>query len=202
MLTNSTSFKIRIILFTIGLCLPFFVFSQAKKPGSIEYLKLCNGFKQISLGTDIYMLPGNNLTFLDGEYKVDADSCVKYEYKDFDLLKMGDNLTLNLIGFRTFKNKIVNIYLFFKRADGYKVLSNFISTYGVFTERPDSYMDIYNWNSSKVTLSLRYELKLDYGVAIFTSKSVEQEIETMKEIKAMKKMEALQASFQKMSLQY
>jgi hypothetical protein len=200
---NLINNKAKGLLFMIVLLVPALVFSQPKKkPGSIEYLKLCNGFNGICLGSDINLVPNAKLAFLDGDYKLDADSCLKYQYRDMDFLKVGDNLNLNLVGFRTYKNKIVNIYLFFKRADGYKVLSNFIASYGVFTDKPNDYQDIYNWNSSTMSLSLAYELKLDYGVAIFTSKSLENEIEIMKKIRDMKQMEASQTRAPKISVQY
>jgi hypothetical protein len=160
--------------------LPVFVFSQSKKAGSIEYLKYNNGFDNIILGSDINQIPGYKLTYLDNDKKLDADSCLKYAYKDTSLLKLGNDLYLDLIGLRTYKNKIVNIYLFFKKKDGYKVLRNFLSDYGLFTDKPSDYVDIYDWRSSTVNLSLRYEIKADLGVAIFTSNHLEKEIEAMK----------------------
>jgi len=96
------------------------------------------------------------------------------------LLKLAGDLKLDLIGIRTYKNKIVNIYLFFKLSDGYKILRVLLTNYGLFTDRPYDYADIYNWDSSTINLSLRYNVKVDLGVAIFTCNRLENEIELMK----------------------
>jgi hypothetical protein len=172
-------FKLRLLIITLML-LPAFVFSQSKKPGSIEYLKYTNGYNCIILGSNIYEIPDYKLAYLDNERKFDVDSCLKFSYKDTSLLKLGDDLYLDLIGIRTFKNKIVNIYLFFKKADGYKVLRTFLSAYGLFTSKPNDYVDIYNWSSTTVDLSLQYELNSELGVAVFTCNSLEKEIAAMK----------------------
>ncbi len=160
---------------------PFFSYSQSKKPGSIEYLKFVNGFNGITLGADLRHLPGYKLIYLDGNNKLDADSCLLFEYADADLLKLDTDLNIQLIGLRTYKDKVVNIYLFFKLSDGYKMLHNFLTNYGLFTSKPSDYVDIYNWNSNKINLSLRYEVKVDLGVAIFTCNQLEDEIGTMKQ---------------------
>jgi len=159
---------------------PFVAFSQSKKPGSIEYLKYTNGFGNILLGSDLSQLPGYKLAFLDNDNKFDADSCLKFEYRDANLLKLTGDLELDLIGIRSYKNKVVNIYLFFKLSDGYKILDDLLTNYGLFTDRPYDYADIYNWNSSTVNVSLRYNVKVDLGVAIFTCNRLEHEIELNK----------------------
>jgi hypothetical protein len=175
---------IKIIVLVIALLLPSLVFCQSGKHGSVEYLKFCNGLDEIKLGSDINLIPDYKLAFLDGNDKPDADSCFKYEYRDSSLLKMGNNLNLELIAIRTYKNKIVNIYLFFKRDDAYKVLNEFSALYGVYTDKPDPYQDVYDWNSVKLNLSVRYEAKVDLGIAVFTSNSLVAEISREKQKQA------------------
>lgn len=155
---------------------PSLVWSQSKTGGSVESLKINNGFGNLLLGHNITELPAQNLTYLDDDRKVDPDSCLKYQYHDDNLLALGDSLSLDAIGLRTYQNKIVNVYLFFKMSDAYKVLSNFLNAYGPCTSRPDAYADIYNWDTNKLSLSLRYQVKADLGVAIFTSKDMENTI--------------------------
>lgn len=158
-------------------------YAQAFKPRSVQYLTATNGINsQIALGADIRDLPATKLSYLDNDNSVDADSCIKYAYNDPDILVApGDSLNLDMIGIRAYKNKIVNIYLFFKIEDAYKVLNRFINMYGQFTDRPDNYSDIYNWDSSISSLSLRYQHKADLGVAIFTSKKLQNEIAANKQ---------------------
>jgi hypothetical protein len=180
-LINKISFKGAGKLAIMLLCFPAITFSQQKRPGSIEYLKSCNGLNGITLGADINLLPRDKLAYMDGDATLDADSCLKFEYRNYDLFKLGDGLKLDLIGLRTYKNKIVNIYLFFKRAEGYKALSVFLNDYGSFTGKPDDYADIYNWDTSLLNLSLKYELRVDLGVAVLTSKQLVNEIEMVKE---------------------
>ena len=191
-LINRICFKASGKLVVILLCFPALTIAQQKRPGSIEYLKFCNGFNRITLGSDINLLPQDKLSFMDGDDKLDADSCLKFEYRDYDLFKMPEGLKLDLIGLRTYKNKIVNIYLFFKRPEGYKALSVFLNAYGPFSERPDDYADVYNWNCGLLNLSLKYDLNVDLGVAILTSGPLANEINMMNEkAKAREHMERL-----------
>ena len=163
------------LLAIIGL-IPSLAFSQSTTSGSVEHLKVNNGFGNLLLGHSITELPAQNLTYLDGDSRIDPDSCLKYQYHDDNLLALGDSLSLDAIGLRTYQNKIVNVYLFFKMKDAYKVLGNFLNAYGPCTSRPDAYADIYNWDTSQLSLSVRYEVKTDLGVAIFTSKDMENTI--------------------------
>jgi len=179
-------------IFILLIFIPFFAFSQAKKTGSVEYLKSSNGFGDIILGSDANQLPGYKLAYLDNDSRPDADSCLKFQYRDANLLKMADDLHLDLIGIRTYKNKVVNIYLFFKLSDGYKILRVLLDKYGLFTNKPFEFADIYNWNSSTVNLSLRYNVKVDLGVAIFACNRLENEIEEMKEKRYYLEMEKRQ----------
>ncbi|XHR97736.1 hypothetical protein ACFJIV_14375 [Mucilaginibacter sp. UC70_90] len=167
---------IKTLLIAIACLLPPLVFSQSKTPGSVEYLKFRNGIKGLTLGEDISLIPAHKLSYLDNDAKPDADSCIRYQYKDSSLLAQGDSLLLDAIGFRTYKNKIVNIYLFFKMTDAYKILGDFLKAYGPFTARPNAYADIYNWDTSALNLSLRYQVKTEMGVAIFSNKNLENEI--------------------------
>ena len=168
------------LLIVISIMLPVLAFSQSKKPGSIEYLKFSNGFNNIVLGDNIKQIPDYKLTYLDNDKKFDSDSCLKFAYRDTSLLKLSNDLYLDLVGLRTYKNKVVNIYLFFRKKDGYKVLRAFLSSYGLFTSKPNDYVDIYNWNSSTINLTLKYELDAELGVAVFSCNSLEKEIEAMK----------------------
>jgi len=169
-------------LFVFFMLLPLSVFSQERviKPGSLAYLKFVNGYNGIVLGSDVKQLTKNKLEFLDGDDKFDADSCLKFAYSDTTVLKVGNDLYLDMIGLRTYKNRIVNIYVFFKRSDGYKVFRDFLSTFGLFTSKPNDYADIYNWTTSTVNLSLRYEDKIDLGVAVFTCNPMVREMNVRK----------------------
>ncbi|WP_162996410.1 hypothetical protein [Mucilaginibacter celer] len=173
---SSVSGLLSLVLSAIICLSPSFGWSQSLKAGSVEYLKQSNGIGNLLLGSSITELPSQNLSYLDGDSSMDPDSCLKYQYHDENLLALGDSLSLDAIGLRTYRDKIVNIYLFFKIKDAYKVLSNFLDAYGPFTSRPDAYADIYNWDTSRLSLTLRYEVKADLGVAIFTSKELENVI--------------------------
>jgi hypothetical protein len=155
--------------------LPFCAFCQVTTTGTIEYLKYSNGVNGIKLGADIGSIDAK-LSYLDGNSKLDADSCMNFECRDSTMLKIGEHVSLDLIGIRTYKNKIINIYLFFPRNISYKILYDFLVLYGPFTYRPASYKDIYYWDSSNVKLSLLYEAKVDMGVAIFTSNQLNKEM--------------------------
>ncbi|MDB5004494.1 MAG: hypothetical protein JWQ34_2719 [Mucilaginibacter sp.] len=150
------------------LFLPFYTICQVIQPGTIEYLKYSNGVNGIRLGADLGSINSKEIAFLDGNSNLDVDSCLNFECRDTSMLKISNDISLDLIGIRTYKNKIINIYLFFPRVSSYKILYDFLVSYGNFTYRPSSYNDIYYWDSSAVSLSLLYEAKVDMGVAIFT----------------------------------
>jgi hypothetical protein len=142
--------------------------------GSLNYLLACNGFKQLKLGADIKNLEMDKLAYLDDIDSLDADSCYKLVYQDDDMLNMGNGIYLNLVGFRIYKNKIVNIYLFFDRYRGYDVLQEFEAEYGNFTKASGEFM--YDWKTDKVNLSLRYKPIADMGVAIFSCNQMVQQV--------------------------
>jgi hypothetical protein len=154
------------------LLIPCTVHSQEIKSGSVQYLQATNGFKDLKLGSITKLIPAYKLIYMDGNNKPDADSCYRYIYQDDSILKLGDGLMLDRVGLRTYNNQIVDIYLFFKSADGYKVLKNFIANYGACNDRPADFT--YIWNTGDVSLSLHYEEGLDLGVAIFSSKKMKQ----------------------------
>jgi|GEM_PF-1296200 hypothetical protein len=170
----------RVALVIAILFIPMLGFSKTKT-GSIEFLKSCNGFNGIKLGQDISEIQPYKLAFMDGNSQLDADSCVSYVFQDDSVLKVDSDFNLQQVAIRTYKNKIVNIYLFFKMTDSYKALRDFLKDYGQFNELPKEYAAIYNWNTSSVNLSLKYEAKTDYGIAVFTCNELQRDIETMKE---------------------
>ncbi|MCO5948021.1 hypothetical protein [Mucilaginibacter flavidus] len=175
-----------LLLFFILLHIPNFSSAQKKKIGTLEYLKYSNGIQGLTLGADINTLNYSNLKYLDDDNKFDADSCLKFAIGDTTVLKINGDLNLDLIGIRTYKNKIVNIYLFFRKTDAYILLHNFLSTYGVFTSKPVEYSNMYNWDSGTVSLSLMYQADVDDGVAVFTCNPLVHRIAEVKELAAMK----------------
>jgi hypothetical protein len=89
---------------------------------------------------------------------------------------MDTDMQLDLVGLRAYKNKVVNIYLFFDVKDAYKILADFLRDYGQYTGKPEEYANAYNWKAGDVTLSLKYDPNIDKGVAIFTHDPLTQEI--------------------------
>lgn len=160
--------------------------AQSTKIGSVEYLAFNNGFKGIRLGADLGTIKCSKLSYLDNDDKFDADSCLKFAISDSSFLKVNNDLTLDMIGVRTYKNRIVNIYLFFQKSDSYKILSNFLATYGIFTSKPFEYKNIYDWDCSDVSLSLMYQADVDDGVAIFSCNPLIENIAKEKEMAAIR----------------
>jgi hypothetical protein len=157
-----------LVLVVLLLALPLKGTSQTIECGSLKYLVAAKGFKDILLGEDINNLLSKPLPYLDNNQRPDADSCFSYACNNSELLTIDSTLKLDMVGIRTYKNKIVNIYLFFPEKDAYKVLSNFLKNYGQFTEKPVEYANVYDWNTQSVKLSLSYNSDVDEGVAIFT----------------------------------
>jgi len=167
---RTLAFSVYIVL------LPIAAYCQGGDKGSLQYLLASNGFGQIKLGADLKVLDKGKMDYLDGVDSLDEDSCYKFCYKDEKIMHMAKDLDLDLVGFRTYKNKIVNIYLFFPRAYGYALLQEFEASYGKYTNASGSFM--YDWKTSGVTLSLRYNPIVDMGVAIFTCNNIEKQLAT------------------------
>lgn len=158
--------------------------AQKAKIGTVGFLTATNGINGIYLGADIKNLNYSQISYLDGDDRFDADSCLKFAISDSAALRIDKNVSLDMIGIRTYNSKIVNIYLFFRKADAYAVLNKFLSIYGVFTSKPVEYSNIYVWDSAAVNLSLMYRADLDDGVAIFTYNPLVRHLVEVKEMAA------------------
>ncbi len=167
-------------VFVLILLLPVVALTQSKKHGSLKVLKANNGFNGITMGANVNQLTGS-LAYLDGNSRVDADSCLRYVYTNEELLKIDTNLKLDGIGIRAYKDTIVNIYLFFRMEEAYKVMSKFLDSYGQFNEKPQEYTDIYNWNTIPINLSLNYSAQIDMGIAVFTNNALMKQVATARE---------------------
>jgi hypothetical protein len=138
------------------------------KTGSIGFLTNSRSFGPLKLGSDIDALPYQKLSFLEDNNKPDSDSCFTYQFMDSTMTDLEGIVPLYGVCIRTYKNKIVNIYIFFSKNYGYALLRNFLTLYGLFTSKPDDYLDFYKWTSKSVDLTLRYEPKKSLGMAIYT----------------------------------
>lgn len=154
----------------IIMCLHSPGFSQAGKAGSLAYLKAQNGIGGFNLGGLLTGEQEQALAYLDGEgSKPDADSCITYEYHPEKPLELEGGLTASHICVRTYEHKVVNIYVFFNRDQGYKMLRNFLHWYGTFTAKPNDYQDVYMWESRTVKLLLSFHPDDEQGIAVYTS---------------------------------
>jgi hypothetical protein len=155
-----------------GLFLPGMAWTQSVETGLLKYPLAANGFKNLKLGEFTKLIPVYRLVYMDGNDMPDADSCYRYIYNDNNILGLADDITLNKVGFRTYKNQIIEIYLFFRHVDGYKVLKDFVANYGTWNNRPTDFT--YIWENGDVSLSLCYKDDLELGVVIFSSKKMRQ----------------------------
>ena len=172
---NKIYFYLKIV--TVFIVLPMFCNAQEINLGSIKNLSASNGFGNIFLGENISLIPKSKLAYMDNDSIPDIDGCVKYEYRDLDRVKDDSNLDLDLVGIRVYKKKIINIYLFFKREDGYQMFNSFEGNYGNYTERVTDFT--YNWETESVKLHLEYN-KEDIGIAIYSCKKLYRELDQNK----------------------
>lgn len=158
---------------------PLFNYAQQLTTACLGPLAPNNEFEEIMLGADISRIPGFKLNFMDDDDSLDADSCLKFVYKNEDALNLNNGVKLNLVGFRAYHSKIINVYLFFERGDGYKILQDFVSIYGKCTNRPTDF--VYEWKSNMVNVSLCYKPCTDLGVAIFTFNKMENDLTRLRQ---------------------
>lgn len=153
--------------------------------GNLQNLQSKNGYKGIVLGSDISTLPTDKLSSLD-DAKTTPDSIRRFDYKDTSLYKISDIIKLSAIVISTYKNKILNITLVYDKKDGYSILEIFERAFGLYTDRPNMFMDKYNWYSSKVKLAVNFENKGPFAYAIYTCNDLQSEVD-QKMLKANKK---------------
>lgn len=157
---NQTQLIMKSILLTLTF-LSITLTTFAQDYGKISDLDKKNGFKTLVLGDSITNF--DNFKFLG-----DIDENVKmFDVKEIDR-KIGD-IELTAISIITFDNKISKIVAFFDKKDGYKIHGVFDKAYGVHTQRPNRFIDKYEWNGNNVDLILDYdELRKD-GTMMFIS---------------------------------
>lgn len=162
------------------------------EPGSLKFLDAANGYNSLLLGADVRQMPEKYFSYLDNDASVDLDSCLKFKYTDTTMLQFEDGLKLDLVGLRSYDNRIVNVYLFFKIDDGFKMLKALQNYFGAPTEHPGDFM--YDWTGDNVDLKLRFETKSDLGVAIISSKKIEREMNEATDLRRKKEGEAIIAA--------
>jgi hypothetical protein len=167
----------KLILMALISILPTLLFGQDSTIGGIHTLQIKNGYKSIKLGSNFIDLPREKISFLDNDSLIDRDSCFTYEYKDPELLKISSEITLNSIALKIYKGQVAQILLIFNREDGWKIQSVFTTAYGIYTNQANRFMDNYEWNSSSVKLQLRYETRSKFGLAIYSSDAIRDEID-------------------------
>ncbi|MCY4781448.1 hypothetical protein ORI89_17445 [Sphingobacterium sp. UT-1RO-CII-1] len=135
--------------------------------GKISELDIKNGFKTIVLGDSV----SNYKDFkLIGPGEQDSEF---YEGSSVGL-NIGD-VSLKSIAIATFRERISRIIVFFDPADGYKIKDILNKAYGLYTDKPNRFMDKFEWSSPKVRLTLDYDNRSDKGSMIFSSKEVVNE---------------------------
>lgn len=155
---------------------PMFGSSQPCRVGTIDGLTRANGFNQLILGQEIKQVSHHKLSYLEQSPGFDADSCIFYQYNEDDVQQISKDAKIKFIAVRAYKYNIVNIYVIFNKSDGFEVLNDFLARYGQFTSRPDAYADVFEWDSSSVHLSLKYQLDIDFGIAVYTCKALDEQI--------------------------
>jgi hypothetical protein len=142
---------------------------------NIAYLDDKNGFKGIVLGADKSTLNQKLLEKIDAS---STDTTITYKYNDTSLLKINDDMRLIEIGVTIYKNKILKITLIYDKENGSELTLLFMKAYGLYTSRPNRFMDNYYWYGKNVKLFLSYEGK--FGYAIFTCNPLQSEIDSKK----------------------
>lgn len=164
---------VQLMLVMIG---PPHVLSQtvSSATGSLNFLDSARGYSDLVLGADTRQMPQKFFAFLDNDKSIDPDSCLKFKYNDVTMLDFEEGVKLDLVGLRAYGHQIVNIYLFFKSGDGFKMLRVLRKYFGNPTAHPNDFS--YEWAGSEVTLQLRFENKGDLGIVIFSSNQLMQQV--------------------------
>ncbi|SHG07775.1 hypothetical protein [Pedobacter caeni] len=115
----------------------------APAAGSLKYLDYKNGFKEIRLGADISTI-STKVKLVDKENQY-------YDYMDNSGLKIG-SANVKSITLIAFNGKIKDIFIFLEKETGTAVNRILREAYGMYSEKPNRFMDKYYWKGSKVRL--------------------------------------------------
>lgn len=146
----------------------FFLFlttltTRAQELGKIENLDEKNGFKNILLGevinSDKYKYIGNG----DGNSKF-------YDLITNDL-KIGQ-IPIESISIISYENRVHMIVVYFEKKHGISIENVLYKAYGLYTERPNRFMDVYKWESNKVKMKLDYDDTTENASLVFISKPI------------------------------
>ena len=154
------------------LIVPFITFAQS---GTKNALSDKNGFKTLVLGSSIAPIKSKLKTY-DDRPKMNADSSYFADYTDTSLYNIGD-IKLNGITLRIYKEKILSIIVTFDRSVGSELNLTYIKAFGMYSDRPNRFMDKYYWYSQNVNLMLNYDQTQKLPVAMYTCVPLNDEIE-------------------------
>jgi hypothetical protein len=141
--------------------LPFASKAQSPEKGTIAYLDYKKGFKNIKLGSDISTII-NKVKLLQTK----DDGTTVYDYTDKADNKIGD-IGIDGILIVSYAKTIMRIIVFFDKGTGNSVDDIFRSAYGRYSEKPNQFMSIYNWNGTDIKLSLNYDDESSKPTAMF-----------------------------------
>ena len=164
--------KTPLLIILFAACLLAGVHVQAQ---SVDKLSEKNGFKTLVLGSDITAIK-SKLEYLSSDHSLDRDSCYYQDYKDTALYSIGD-IKLTGVTLRIFKNKILSIIITFDKKNGPDLMAVYLKAFGLYSERPNRFMDKYYWYSPNVKLFLNYDLTSKLPMAMYTSVPLNDEVE-------------------------
>lgn len=172
------------VIVVILALMPLLGYCQAKI-GTRDYLDEKNGFKDLILGADINAIK-SKLSFIDGDSKPDKDGCIYYDVKDAVYLSIGETVKIKSITIRTYQNHILDIFLILDKQYGQPIYEVFTKAYGIYSNKPNQFMEKYTWNTQKVQLYLNEEAGKEQAVVIYTSKPLTEQLDQIKSKKTEK----------------
>lgn len=137
--------------------------TSAPEAGSKKFLDYKNGFKDIKLGSDIADL-SDKVKLVDKEQNF-------YEFLEIADLKIGTS-KINSIALATYNGKIKDIFISLEKGSGNTIFSVLREAYGIYSDRPNQFMDKYYWLGNKVRLILDFSSIYKHPTVMFSDKKL------------------------------
>lgn len=162
----------------LGCLLICFIYGKSQEYGDINNLDKKNGFKSITLGDSVSNK--EKYKFLgDG-----ADETIFYDVINEEL-KIGE-IPLKSISVSSFKGQVASVFVVYDHSKGYLIKDVLNKAYGLYTDRPNRYMDKYDWEGRKVKIHLNYDSSGKDGVMMIISKDFDRLIQEFRNSKTKK----------------
>jgi hypothetical protein len=127
----------------------------AQTPNSLGSLDAYIGLPNLTVGMNLKDVKGK-LIPVQSKTKSDNSGRVYYNYVSREAFFSDENIHVKSVQVKAFQDTIEEVEITFSKFDDIKIFQKFREQYGMFTDKPNLYQDIYYWAGNTVKLMYNY----------------------------------------------